>query len=567
MISMNTDDKELRSKIDDINDLLGKELSEKERIILLNDKRKLLEDLGEFEEEDDLADVVIERTKQLIDTDALSDEDKIYYDKILRQNYIVRGRSHIDEFWIALEYDREPKNMFYLPRRKKFIDNGIMQGHQDIIDGKLDLLTISMSKRLGKTTLGIGLIAFLAGKYIRKGVLATGAGATLVNSFYKGAMEIMTSPEYNYLEIFPEARVVATSAEYMSVDLGVQKRFPSFTCRSIDGAIVGNTEASSLLYLDDCVEGFEEARNYDRLEKKWQTITGDVLGRRLEGCPIVICGTRYSVQDPIGRLQELGKKIGWRMKCIEIPALDENDESNWEYEDGKGFSTEYYRRERQVVSKETWESEFQQQPFEAKGLLFNEEKLNWYDNLPDITPDAILCVVDVAGKGTDYLSAPVGYLIGDDVYIDDVVYNDAPPEITKPELAKFLLKHRPNITRIEANNGGQEFGVNVKESYLDKYEPNNRLTLQFKTTTSNKETKIFVASDSIIRHFWFRRDLANKVGTEYYQFMKNITTYTHQGKNKSDDGPDSLSMLENLITEINKPRGQVRFGKFRDIGF
>lgn len=265
------------------------------------------------------------------------------------------------------------------------------------------------------------------------------------------------------------------------------------------------------------------------------------------------------VYDPIGKLIDLAQQVGWRYKVVNVPALDENDESNWDFCPGaKGsFSTEYYRRERVVVSKETWESEFQQEPFETKGLVFNADELNYYEALPtDISPDGVFCTVDVAQGGGDYTCAVLGYLYGDNVYVDDVVYDNNMTDVTKPKLANFLLKYRPQRTRIEQNNGGREFGINVKEK-MDKIEPGNRLFVEYKTTTANKQTKILVASENIKQHFYFRRDLSNKLGSEYYQYMKNLTSYTAMAKVKTDDAPDCTAMLENYISEFHRPQGRL----------
>lgn len=544
-------------KIESIEKYLGLVKEEKDRLVLLNDKRRLYEEVGLYDEEDDLAGVLIKRIGEYLAThNDLSKEELDTFDKLLRQNYIVRGRRHIDEFWIALEYDRRPENMFYLPRRK--ILTPIIEAQQELLDGKLDFLAVSQPKRTGKTTTGCGLIAHLIGRYTRKGVLASGAGSALVNSFYRGVQELTLSDEYNFKEIFPAATLVDSSAEYMSMDFEVKKRFPSFTCRSIDGAIVGNTEASSLIYLDDCVEGVEEARSYDRLEKKWEKIRGDVLGRRVEGCPIVACGTRYSIHDPIGKLIDMAEEVGWRYRVVEVPALDEKDESNWDFCPGaKGsFSTLYYRRERIVVSKETWESEFQQQPFEAKGRVFNLDDLNYYDKLPEEEPDAILCVVDVAGSGEDSASAPVAYLYGQNVYIEDWMFDNSLSEVTKPKVASLIVKHKPGRTRFEANNGGDEYGINVKAK-VDELSPGNRLHFEYKRTTSNKQTKILVASDNIKQHFYFNKAKTSQIGTDYHKAMDELGKYVATGKVKHDDAPDSLAMLENLVAELTRPQGRV----------
>ena len=319
-------------------------------------------------------------------------------------------------------------------------------------------------------------------------------------------------------------------------------------CRSIDARQVGLSEATNLLYLDDCVEGREEAKNRQRLDDKWEVISGDIIGRAIEGTPIVICGTRYSLYDPIGRLQEEMKKQGKRMKVIETPALDlVTDESNFEYErEGKKvFTTKYFRDQREMLSAEQFESEFQQQPFEAKGLLFPEASLNRYFELPvDRDPDSVIAVCDTADTGADYCSMPIAAIYGEEVYIVDVVFDDSPPEVTKPECAKALMDNGVVAATFESNNAGSYFARDVSQLLEDKKYSCN---IRTKRTISNKQTRIEFASDTIIKKFYFKDPSTYARNSQYAEFMKQVTTYTRSGKVPHDDAPDSLSLLENEL--------------------
>ena len=333
-----------------------------------------------------------------------------------------------DAFLRYLEWDRKPEKRFYLPRRhylKKYVD-----AYQEILDGKLDFLSISMPKRAGKSQLGINFVNMLSGKFPDRATLMEGAGDDLVMSFYKGCLEYLQTPnEYLFYDVFPSSKLIQTNADSKTINLLNKSRFPTIMCRSIDARQVGLSEATNLLYLDDCVEGREEAKNRNRLDAKWEVISGDILGRAIEGTPVVICGTRYSLYDPIGRLQEEMRKQRKRMKIIETPALDLiTDESNFEYtRDGKKvFTTQYFRDQREMLSAEQFESEFQQQPFEAKGLLFPENELNRYFELPvDREPDAIISVCDTAEGGGDSVMMPIGYIYGEDTFIEDCVFDNS----------------------------------------------------------------------------------------------------------------------------------------------
>lgn len=469
------------------------------------------------------------------------------FDNLLFRSLLFCAPHYFDAYLQAVEYGKPLDKKFYLPRRHYL--RRYVEGYQEVLEGKLDFLSISMPKRCGKSQLGINFTNMLSGKFPDRSTLMEGTGDDLVQSFYKGCLEYIQQPnDYHFYDIFPESKLVQTNADTKVINLLHKSRFPTVMCRSIDARQVGLSEATNLLYLDDCVEGREEAKNRQRLDDKWEVISGDIIGRAIEGTPIVICGTRYSLYDPIGHLQEEMRKQGKRCKIIETPALDPvTDESNFEYirEGRKVFTTQYFRDQREMLSAEQFESEFQQQPFEAKGILFPEASLNRYFELPvDREPDSIIAVCDTADNGADYCSMPIAAVYGDEVYIVDVVFDDSPPEVTKPECAKALMDNLVVAGTFESNNAGTYFARDVQQILTDrKYVCNIRT----KRTISNKQTRIEFASDNIIKHFYFKDPSLYARNSQYAMFMKQITTYTRSGKVPHDDAPDSLSLLENEL--------------------
>ena len=277
-----------------------------------------------------------------------------------RKSLLFDAPYKFDAFMTYIELDRKPEKRFYAPRRHYL--KPMVQGFQDILDKKLRLLTISMPKRAGKSQTGINFVNMLSGKYPDRSTLMEGTGDDLVKSFYNGCLEYLITPnEYLFYDVFPESRLVQTGADTKIINLKSKSRFPTIMCRSIDARQVGLSEATNVLYLDDCVEGREEAKNRQRLDDKWEVISGDIMGRAIEGTPMVFTGTRYSIYDPIGRIQEHAQREGWSWRAIEIPALDPiTDESNYEYErEGqKVFTTAYFREQRELLSAEQFESEF-----------------------------------------------------------------------------------------------------------------------------------------------------------------------------------------------------------------
>lgn len=474
-----------------------------------------------------------------------------------RRCLLFEAPHDFDSFMTYIELDRKPEKRFYAPRKHYL--RPMVQGFQDVLDGKLRLLTISMPKRAGKSQTGINFVNMLSGKFPDRSTLMEGTGDDLVKSFYNGCLEYLTVPnEYLFYDVFPDARLIQTNADSKTINLKSKSRFPTIMCRSIDARQVGLSEATNVLYLDDCVEGREEAKNRQRLDDKWEVISGDIMGRAIEGTPMVFTGTRYSLYDPIGRVQEHAQREGWAWRAIEIPALDlVTDESNYEYErEGKKvFTTAYFREQRELLSAEQFESEFQQQPFEAKGLLFNKDELNYFFELPkDRDPDTIIAVGDTAESGSDSTSMPVAMIYGNAVYIVDVVFDDSPAEVTKPECAKCLIDNRVASAVFESNNAGQYYARDVDQIIRER---GYSVGIRTKRTISNKQTRIEFASDNIKKNFYFKHPSTYKRGSQYWNFMKEVTTYTRSGKVPHDDAPDSLSLLENEIRMLSGGKVEV----------
>lgn len=407
------------------------------------------------------------------------------------------------------------------------------------------------------TTLGLMFVIWRAGMQPDKSCFLVGRGDSLAKSFYDGCLTFLQDKaEYNYWDVFPGHALSATNAEQRTIDLDSRHRFPTIMCNSIDSQITGRTEASNLLYCDDLVIGADDARNKDRLDNLWDKVRSDCLGRRKEHVPIIAQGTRFSIYDPIGHLIDIAPEMGWRTKVIEVPALDyKTDESNFYYKYGMGFSTEYYRNERKLVTDLQWESEFQQRPIEEKGVVFGKSDLQYYDKLPEnVDWDAILAVIDPSeGKG-DFTSMVVAFVSGVDVYIEDVVYSQALPEVNAPKCGIMCVKHRVKVCQVESNANGLLFAEKVENQINGM---GGRTSVRTKRTTANKQTKIILASDNIRNHFWFKNPNYLSNASEYAHFLRDTWSYSQVSRNQHDDSVDSLAMMENMIANLTTGKVQA----------
>ena len=471
--------------------------------------------------------------------------------ELYKKSLLFDAPHELDAYLQYVEFDREPESRFYLPRRKQLLQ--VVQALQGLIDDDLDLVTVSMPPGTGKSTLGIFFLTWVMGKYPMQPNLVSAHSAKLTRSFYDGVLQILTDPEYLYADVFPTVKIVSQSAKDETIDLNRHKRFKTLTCRSIDGTLTGATRCEKILYADDLVSGIEEALSIDRLDSLWFKYTNDLKSRKKEGCKELHIATRWSVHDIIGRLErEYGGNP--RAKFIVLPALDENDESNFDYPYGVGFSTEYFHDMRNNLDDASWRALYMNQPIEREGLVFSEDELNRYYELPRREPDAIIAACDTAEGGGDSVCLVVGYVYGNEVYIEDVVFNNSLPDVTKPLCVNILLKHKVQQCRFESNNAGGGFADDIQRE-IEKRGGITHITK--KRTTSNKLTRIIVNSDYVKKNFYFKDKSKYAPGSEYGRYMKELTSFTHAGKNPHDDAPDATVMLVEFLQSLNMSKVEV----------
>lgn len=436
-----------------------------------------------------------------------------------------------------VEWDREPKKRFYMPRRKVLLP--VVHTLQDLMDDKLDLVTISMPPGTGKSTLGIFLLSWIMGRWPDSPNLASAHSGLLTRSFYDGVSQIIQDPEYLWKDVFPNAPFHSTNAKEETIDLVKPHRFSTLTCRAIGASLTGATRCEKLLYADDLVSGIEEAMNRERLDKLWLSYTNDLKSRKKDGAKELHIATRWSVHDPIGRLeQEYGDSD--RARFIVLPALDENGESNFNYAYGVGFSKEYFEDMMKNLDGASFRALFMNQPIEREGLLYSETELRRYFELPEGEPDAIISICDTKDKGTDYGFLPVAYQYGQDYYIEDCVCDNSAPGVVESRFVSVLLKNKVQLSRFESNSAGGKVAEKVQKELKEK---GGRTHITTKYTTSNKETKIIVNSPWVKEHCLFKDDTMYHRNSDYGRMMWFLTSYSMMGKNKHDDVPDGLAML------------------------
>ena len=459
-------------------------------------------------------------------------------------------------YCMYIEWNRANDKRFYIPRRKQLLP--VAKSLQRLADGDLDLLAVSLPPGVGKTTLALFFLTWLAGRNPEKPILGGSHSNAFLRGVYDECLRILDPQgEYLWHDVFPTVQIVKTNAQDMMIDLGTDKkrgkRFATLEFSSIGSGNAGKVRAENLLYCDDLVDGLESALSKERMDKLWNLYATDLRQRKIGDAKELHIATRWSVNDVIGRLEQMYGESD-RAEFIVVPALDENDESNFDYGNHAGFTTAFYHEQRDVMDDASWRALYMNQPIEREGQLYNEDELRRYFELPDRDPDAILFVCDTKDKGTDYCVMPICYQYGNDFYCEDIVCDNSNPEIVEARLVSKLIEHKAQMGQFESNSAGGKVAEKVQKEVKER---GGIAKITTKYTTSNKETRIIVASPWVKEHILFKDNSIIKKDKEYRKMLNQLCSYTMAGRNKNDDVCDAWSMFANYVQQLEGNKVEV----------
>ena len=489
--------------------------------------------------------------------------NKTYYDlidKYYRPVLIRAQNQQVDDYFQYLERKREPRERFYMPRKKCFEKMGLIQALQGMIDDEYDILCISGIPGFGKTTTEKFFNSGVIGWFPMDFTLFYSHSGDITRMYYDGVYDIVTnSDEYTWNEIFPGLSVTSTNAKMEQFNVGKYKPFPSMQCTSVGSKNAGKVRASKFLLVDDMIGGIEEALNPTILDKLWSKYTVDARQRKIEdtsgkACKEIHIATRWSVQDVIGRIQN--KYAGNpRVKIIAMPDVDPvTGESNFDFEFG-GFTKEFFADQQLLMDEISYKCLYKQEPVEREGLLFPDDKIRRYLNLPHGEPEIITGQCDTKGKGTDYFVLPVLQKYGDDYYcVDCVCDNTADYEKQYENAANVIVNNEVQECEFERNAGGDRVAMEVNKRVEDKGWICNITDIP---TETNKEARIFQCSNWILQHVIFK-DPSQYTPTEPYGVMMALLKqYSVSGKKQLDDVPDVFSNFALRMQKGNRTRKTV----------
>lgn len=470
----------------------------------------------------------------------------------------VDARVDFDSFAQAMELDRDPRSRLWLPRRSR-----LWRLYRELqwfeTDPDAEFLSVSMPPRTAKSSTCCMAMAWHAGRDPMHSNLVVAHSDALTDHFYNQVLEFITDPRYRFSEIFPESGLVEKSAEYESLTLGQKRSYPSITCRSVSGTLTGAVEVGEggWLYADDLVKDIEEARSPARLEKKWANYVNQCYDRRKTGAKQLMVGTRWDVNDPIGRMTRLHEgEPGFHV--LVIPALDpETGESNFKYDYGVGFTTEYYLDMRRTTDEATYAAKYDGEPIVREGQLFPPDSLERYLSLPDERPSRVVAVVDTKGVGTDYCAMPIAAQYQSAPgkwFVVDALCDNSVPEVVNRRVATAIAAHGVQVARFESNSAGGTVADSIQEALTSM---GALCSVQKKYTMSNKETRILAASPWIINTCVFRDPSLYDSNSDYGRFMAQVTGFVLDGKNAHDDAPDALSMLADMLAKSARAKAKA----------
>ena len=565
-------------RIEKTRDLLGK-LKSKNTLAYLQGLHSIktdYESIEDFDKACEYAYIIIDLlSRNVIEYERNPENDELVND-IWVTAYDTRARQgDFESFCIAMEWNRPINKQFYLPRAKLLKKHGFVQAIQDLIDDKLHLLVLNAPPRVAKSTIGLFLQVLLGSISPDESILGAGHSVSLVQSFYSEILSLLTDEQYRYNKIFPNNKLVNKSAEQYYIDLNKVKRFHTFNYVSIESGGTGKVQAERLLYCDDLVKDVEQANSPDRLAKLYFNYTSTIKDRKIQRlckdgvyrpCPELHICTPWSLHDVTSRVVNNAKESGdmSRVRIVSIPCYDENGNSNFEYDYGKGFNTQYYKDMEIAEDPVIFSAKYLMQPIERDGIVFSKDNVSFYNELPGGKPDRIIAYADPTHGGADFFSLPIGYVYGNEIYIEDVLFenNFGGDDYIRPKICDIIIRN--NVTRfgIEKPNGG-DFLATLIEKDLRERNYHCNITTHNVPTNKSKNDRILarqneikgIATENGTYRIYFKNLDLIKGNKPYLTAMRQLFTWNQNPnmKNKQhDDFPDSLAgMLSNVLNSTN----------------
>ena len=483
-------------------------------------------------------------------------ENKTWYD-YLEWHYaclLFAAKYDLESFCLYVERDRPRGDRFYEPRQhfmKQIVDALML-----IENHELQEIFLHTPPRIGKSQMITMYTAWHCSREPEQSNLYVTHKEDLGGAFLDGVQEILTDPTYRYADVFPDVRITETNAKAHKLDLGTRadrrKKYKTLAGKGLESGLNGEYDAKGVLILDDILEGVQDVISPDVLKRKRTIYQNNVLSRAKEECAIINIGTIWATNDIYMKRREILETNpefkDRKYAAFIFPALDDNDESNFDYDNGSGYSTKYFRTKRSEFEENDdmagWWSQYQQQPIDRKGAVFNPEHMKYYKVLPEEKPLKVIAHGDTALGGGDFTSFPIVYVYENgDWYLEDVVFDNSEKHVTQPQIVAKIKKHDLRNVHFESNQGGEGYKDDIMRLLKEDkdYKKRVNITSDWAPSTKRKAQRIWDSAEQI-RHIYFKEP--GMRDEQYRKFMNNLFSFSmNMTKRQHDDAADSLAGL------------------------
>ena len=427
---------------------------------------------------------------------------------------------------------------FYKYERQFLVD--LCNDLQNFLTNDDEVLILNLPPRHGKSRTVGNLVEWLLGRDINAKIMTGSYNETLSTTFSKNVRNTIQEVKGDkdkivFSDIFPGVSIKQGDGAMNLWSL--EGGYNNYLATAPGGTATGF--GCSLMIIDDLIKNKEEAYNANVLDKHWEWYAQTMLSRLEEGGKIIIIMTRWVSGDLAGRAIEHYKAEGKKIKHIKMKAV----------QDDKGtmlcdeiLSYKSFLSKAKAMGPEIASANYQQEPIDIKGRLYNEFKT--YVDLPKEKIVKIAAYCDTADTGEDFLCNIIYADCKDSAYILDIIYTKEAMEITEPLVAEAYKKFNVNVADIESNNGGRAFARNIERITRDK--GNYKTVVKWFHQSGNKIARILSNSAWVNENIYMPIDWKNK----WSEFAKDIISYQKEGKNKHDDGPDALTgVAEKMANE------------------
>lgn len=444
----------------------------------------------------------------------------------------------------------------------------IAQALDRVFRGEVTRLIINIAPRFGKTELAVknfiamGLGINPAAKFIH---LSYSDGLARDNS--AGVQAIIRDPEFTRL--FPGTIPTSRNTQKWSttaggglyavssagqvtgfgaglVDLEEEDQDDELIKAVEELAAVNPGTFGGAIVIDDPIKP-DDARSElirTKVNQKFETTIRNRVNSR--NTPIIIIMQRLDIDDLCGYLQRVEPEA-WEVLCLPVLEQDENgkDVALWPFK--MDLAEIYKTRE---LTPWIFKTQYMQNPQPLTGLMY-EREFKTYDVIPVTRKHTVKAYVDTADTGADFLCSIVYVETEIGNFVTDVIYTDAPMEVTESETARQFTRCQVQKAVIESNNGGRGFGRTVESQCRIL---GNKLTaFTFFHQTNNKDVRIFSHSNEVQNLTYFPTGWEHR----WPHFWSAIVHYKKDGGNAHDDAPDALTGT--VEKRADTPQNLTRF--------